>query len=345
MNKGFPVWRLLVAGCGAVCLGSCDASSPGAGVASLGQVPQSAEIIFHRDGLIYAMDRSGRGLIPITFSPRRHWEHVAVSYGRRYVVANEQLPNPEGDPGGRSRLWLIDLARGTETRLVPHFVTAGNGGVDWDPDGFIYFAGKETNPVIDPKTREDFLRNAGANDLFRIRPDGSGLQKVLDTPDRGEADISVSADGTMIAFVSQLVRAEPPRTEIWVARADGSQPRRVYAAGQVGVASAHDPELSPDNSQLVFSMVNSGVPPNFSRRPGANTAHDLYRINADGTGLARLTRPGPISIIPDWKDDTILYLELNEADHYTGISLVRATGTDQEPTRIANGANVAKWIP
>ena len=50
-------------------------------------------------------------------------------------------------------------------------------------------------------------------------------------------------------------------------------------------------------------------------------------------------------VTPDWKDDTILYLELNEADRYTGVSLVRATGTNQDPTRIANGANVAKWIP
>lgn len=229
--------------------------------------------------------------------------------------------------------------------LLPGFVTAGNGGVDWDRNGFIYFAAKQIDPVPNPRTPEDFQANAGANDIYRIRYDGTGLHRLLNTPLAGEADVSISEDGSLIAYVSQPLDASPARTEIWVMNADGTNRRLVHTAGEVRVASAHDPETSPDNLQIVFSIVNSSVPPNFPQIPGANTAHDIWQMNLDGTGLTRLTRPGPISIAPDWKGDTILYLEISESARYSGASLVHPDQIEQAPQRVKEDANIAKWIP
>lgn len=83
---------------------------------------------------------------------------------------------------------------------------------------------------------------------------------------------------------------------------------------------------------------------NFPNNPLANTAHDLYVINLDGTGLRRVTRPGPISVLPNWKDNLILYTEINEAAQYAGISIVSDQGSDQLPERIRSGPRAPNWI-
>jgi Tol biopolymer transport system component len=310
----------------------------------LGTIPTEAEIVYHQDGFIYVMDRSGGNITQVTFENPRVWEHVAVSPDKNYIVANEQDPGSTA-AGGSSKIWLFDLKAGTEAKLLPYFLTAGNGGVDWDKNGFIYFAAKEKNPVENPITPDDFRRNAGANDIYRIKYDGSGLQRLLNTPNSGEADVSVAEDGSMVAFVLQPVNTQTDHTEIWMMNSNGTNPQMIYKAGQVKIASAHDPEFSPDNSKLIFSIVNSTVPPNFPQNPLANTAHDIWSINVDGTELKRQSKPGPLSIAPDWEGGLILYLDISEADQYAGISIINPNSIEQTPNRMKPGANIAKWIP
>ena len=309
------------------------------------KVPALAEIVYHSGGYIYVMDRNGQNVTQITFENPHHYEHVAVSFDHRFVVANEQKPNPEGKPGGLSLLWLFDLEKGTEARLVPEFDTAGNGGVAWDAKGFVYFAGKERDVVPDPKTQDDFIANAAANDVYRIKFDGTGLQRLTNTKTRGEADISVSEDGTLVTFMDVVTDPGNEYTEIWVINSDGRNPRLVYTGGKPGIASVHDPEVSPDNTRVAFSKVDRDVPPNFPDHPVLNTAHDIWAINVDGTGFTRLTKPGPISIIPNWEDGLIVYTEISEKGNYIGASIVRADGQDQLPKRIKPGASSPKWIP
>jgi len=310
----------------------------------LGMIPPGAEIVYHENGFIYVMDGAGRNITQLTFENPRMWEHVAVSPDRQYIVANEQNPNSI-EAGGISKVWLFDLGAGTEAQLLPYFITAGNGGIDWDKKGFIYFGAKEKNPVDDPATPDDFRKNAGANDIYRIKYDGTGLQRLLNTPHSGEADISVAEDGSMVAFVLQPVNTQTDHTEIWMMNSDGTNARIIYKAGQVKLASAHDPEFSPDNTKVIFSIVNSTVPPNFPQNPLANTAHDIWSVNIDGAELKRLSKEGPISIAPDWKGELILYLDISEADRYAGISIINPNDVDQLPNRIKSGGNIAKWIP
>ena len=309
----------------------------------LNRIPETAEIVYHQDGAIYVMDRDGRNETRITFGEPRQWEHAAVSPDRRFIAANEQLPNPRGEPGGRSRLWILDLERGTEARLLRRFVTAGNGGVDWDHDGFIYVAAKAGDPVPHPVTLADFIANAGANDIYKVRFDGRARHRLTNTPTRGEADVSVSDDGTLVTFMDELINPPNNLTEIWVTRTDGSDPRLVLTAGAPRIASVHDPELSPDNRYVIFSRVNSTVPPNFPHIPYANTAHDTYSVGLDGSGLSRVTEPGPISIGPDWRDDLIVYMEMSETYRFAGAALIGTNGA--QPRRFKPGAQFPKWIP
>jgi len=312
----------------------------------LHRIPDQAEIIFLQDGhYIYTMDRHGGDVTQITFEHPRNYEHVAVSFDRRFIVANEQLPNPTNQPGGNSLIWLFDLEHGTEAQLVPDFKTAGNGGVDWDANGFIYFAAQEKDVVANPQTPEDHIKNAAASDVYRIRHDGTGLLRLTRTTDGGEADAGVSPDGSLVSCIKEVINFPAENhTEVWVMNPDGSNPRMIYKGGLVKQASVHDPEISPDNKQVAFSKVNPDFK-NFPDNPSANTAHDLYVINLDGMGLRRVTRPGPISILPNWKDNLILYSEINETAQYAGISVVSDQGTEQLPDRLRSGPWGANWIP
>lgn len=315
----------------------------------LAKIPTSAEIVFHQDGYIYTMDRDGQNVTQITFEKVEYeWEHAAISPDRRFVVGNEPLPRSTGGrPGVWSRVWLFDLEKGTKAQLLPQWVMVGNGGVDWDVKGFIYFAAKEKFVFVNPRRPVEMLAEAGAHDVYKIKFDGTGLTRLTNTPDRAEADVSVSQDGTLVTWVSHVVGLDESARdllEIWISNSDGTNPRVVYRGGKVGVSSVHDPEFSPDNSKVIFSMVNSNVPPNFRRVSRANTAHDICTINVNGTGFIRLTKPGPISIIPAWRNNLIVYFEANEKENYMGAAVVTDNGTDQTPRRIKPGANSPKWI-
>ena len=311
----------------------------------LGKIPKNAVIVYHSKRHIYVMDQEGQKVTQITFENPRDWEHVAVSYDRRYIIANDQLPNPSGAGGGFSRLWLFDLEKGTESQLVPEFITAGNGGVSWDKSGFIYFAAKEKDVVANPKTRRDFIANASANDVYKIKFDGTGLKRLTNTPNRGEADVSVSDDGTLVTFGVLVINPPNDYSEIGIINSDGTNPRVILKGGVPGINTVHDPEFSLDNRKVFFSRVNASVPPNFPKIREANTAHDLYSVNFDGTGLKRLTKPGPISIIPNVKGTLIVYIELNDKENYSGASIVPIDGVDQSQKRIKRDANSPKWIP
>jgi Tol biopolymer transport system component len=315
-------------------------------------IPADAEIAFHsaRSGLgpeIYTMDRSTSALTQITFihprSPDQPYEHVAVSSDRKMIAVNRYLRGGAGPTG----VWLIDLEQGRETRLAPGFFSAGQGGVDWSPDGFVYFAGR--------------VSVASKSGIYRVRPDGSELTPlfVLDASDPGYVgDVSVSEDGSLLAYVRAVVPdARSPhvlKTQIWMARSDGTRQRMVDDGGpELGSRGGFpigdfDPELSPDNHRVVFSRTNTQHV-NFADTFA--TAHDLWIAPLDGsTPARRLTPAGPISIVPDWQDGLILYTEISEANDYAGLALIRPDGTGYKrlgpPSQsLRDFGTAGKWIP
>jgi Tol biopolymer transport system component len=308
--------------------------------ASLRAVPVGAAIVFHKSQHIYVSKADGTDVTQITFDNPRRYEHVAVSSDRTKLAANYYAESG----GESSRLVIYDLEKGTETELVPYFEMAGSGGIDWDPSGYIYFAGVEENPVARPQSPQELKANMGANDIYRIRYDGADLNRVTHTLDRGEADVSVSEDGRLITYAALDFNSMDHRTEIWVNNADGSAPHLVFRGGEVRVSSVHDPEFSSDNRRLVFSQVNPDFR-NFRNDPAADTAHDLCIIEVDGSGFRRLTKPGPISMIPDWSGDRIVFTELSDRENppYMGIAFIMSDGSGYR--RIVPGGNSAKWIP
>ena len=308
----------------------------------LGRVPASAEIVFSRRDRVYVMDADGGNETQITKDSSRHLEHVAMSPDRRYVAFNYFARPEEG--GESSHMVVLDLERGVERDLVPGFHMAGNGGIDWDRQGYVYFTGVDRMPFSQPSRREEYIANYAAHDVWKVRYDGSGLTRLTATADRGEGDVSVSEDGSMIAYMDLFINPPHDFTEIWVRNSDGSNPRLVYKGGKARESSVHDPELSPDNSHVIFSKVNPEFH-NFRNDPNANTAHDLISTAIDGSDEKRLTAPGPISVIPDWVGDKVLYLQLTDQDSPPFLGIVVMDSDGGNARRIKADSNIAKWIP
>lgn len=312
----------------------------GAVSVKVGKIPPSAQLVFHHTNMIFVSNADGTGRTQITFDNTKTYEHVAVSPDRRYIAAN-YFTNMQ-TLGASSKMVLYDLVAGTETALVPTFVMAGNGGVDWDLQGRIYFAAVGALPFPNPTTPEQSKVNAGANDIWRIKFDGTGLTRITNTQDKGEADVSVHEKGGLITYVAKDLNTN--LHELWVK--DISSPtggqQKVFTAFDVQ-RTVHDPEMSPDGAELVFSMLNPDFH-NFPNDPQINTAQDIYRVKLNGTGLLRITAPGPISILPDWKGTKVIHMRMSDqtTPPWSGMIIMNPDGG--APMQI-NDVNMPKFIP
>jgi hypothetical protein len=339
------IFYLLISLLGFGCLAQTQPDFEKTEKIKINPIPKTAKIIYHQNNFIYAMDENGGGVTQITFDNSRTLEHVAISYDRTKIVANYWHTgnfNPSA-----SKILLFDIKKQTLSHLLPKFHMAGNGGVDWDKNGFIYFAGVSKLPFPKPNSVREHQANAGANDIYRVRVDGTGLKNLTNSKDRGEADVSVSQDNESITYMGTNIN-DPHNsfTEIWKRNADGSNPKLVFKGGKDRVSSVHDPELSPDGQFIVFSRVNKNVAPVFPNDPLANTAHDILRINIENPErIFVVTKPGSISIAPDWFQERILFLEINDKTKppFSGLATIKPDGTDYNLIR--EGANIGKWIP
>ncbi|MGW7102633.1 hypothetical protein [Streptomyces sp. NPDC054838] len=86
-------------------------------------------------------------------------------------------------------------------------------------------------------------------------------------------DVQPAALGDRLVFAS---RRDEPAPQVYLRSADGSV-RRLTSG-----LDAANPRLTPDGRAVVFDAAQPA-------RPGGGTQRDLWRVQADGTGLTRLT--------------------------------------------------------
>jgi TolB protein len=116
--------------------------------------------------------------------------------------------------------------------------------------------------------------------LFRVNADGSGLAQFTSGPNQ-DIDPAWSPDGQQLVFTTV---AEDGTASLAVMNANGSNRRDVIP----GLAALH-PKWSPDGGQLTF----------WTQEPeGA-----IYVVNADGTGLQRISSSATDDMQPDWGFD------------------------------------------
>ena len=81
------------------------------------------------------------------------------------------------------------------------------------------------------------------------------------------------------------------RQAIWVANADGGNPRQLFDGGELG-SEPGTPVWSPDGASIAFAMKPAGT--------NDENESDIYVMRADGTGIVRLTSTPGDDSHPHW---------------------------------------------
>src|SRR6266581_17169 len=181
-------------------------------------------------------------------------------------TAGAALPATNGDllfrdvQGGDSELYRV-AADGTGMRDVSRAPAAQDLDPSWNPTGtLIAYARKTTGSQVPP-------------DIWVMFADGSGRTR-LTTDSVPERQPAWSPDGSHIAY-ARAPGGNFGGFHIWVMGAGGSFPHQV--TNPWNQASDTDPAWSPDGTRIAFVRSKPDAFP------------ELYVVNADGTGLQRLT--------------------------------------------------------
>jgi Tol biopolymer transport system component len=172
----------------------------------------------------------------------------------------------------------------------------------------------------------------GLFDLWRVPVDGGAAVNLTGTEGVSEWRASHSPDGRYLAYSRATAPPDRPgEHDLWVARADGTDPRQLIAPANPGTLP-----WSPDGSSVAaYASVGdqSGV------------------VVVPLTGEPTLISPGEILGIPsdiDWSPDgnRLAYTAENTAESKLGVFLINRDGTGR---RLLNRPNHAgggpHWLP
>ncbi len=153
---------------------------------------------------------------------------------------------PDTAPAGNRHEAPGDAAR----QLTHGFQDFSNPA--WHPDGSALLVDSAPNPVHPDRVID--------GDLWRVAIDGSGAHPLVDWPDWNAFAAVPSPDGKMIAFLASD-QNDPTYslTHLALAKADGSQPRRLAAELDRSIDSA--PVWSADGRSIYVTIRDRGAFP------------------------------------------------------------------------------------
>lgn len=153
------------------------------------------------------------------------------------------------------------------------------------------------------------------NDVFVMKPDGSGVKKLTDS--KGvSGDAAWSPNGSMIAFEADRGSLKG-FSAIYVMQANGRKLKRV--TNPRPPLGDYKPRFSPDGTHLVFSRA---------RGTAHHAAAAIFTVRLDGRGLRRLTSFALHAEDSDWSPDgKQIVVEAYPNPHaYGDIYVIAATG-------------------
>ena len=206
------------------------------------------------------------------------------------------------------------------------------------------------NPVWSPDGQWIALTSEqeGSADLYRVRPDGTGLEQLTNSP-AYEDQAAFSPDGDQVVFVTTRANGT---ADLWILDLRRRQARALTS----GPGGDFRPSWSPDGRYIAFSSDRGSALP---REGGGRwwvhlQVAAVYVIRPDGSGLRRLHDDGDFCGSPKWTPNSrslIAYCMSTEETHtyrFLGsqgqTQLVSIDVTSGERTPIAAGPGI-KMFP
>jgi Tol biopolymer transport system component len=199
---------------------------------------------------------------PYVFPPLRSWspDGSRISYTRSLY-------------GGGADVYTASAAGGDERRLT--FDGLEKGWPVWSPTGLLL-------------AYSAYLQQSGSSELFVVGADGTGPTQITHSGGRNGRPVW-SPDGSLIAFDRTPDPYGSSHNTIFVIRPDGSDLHQVADTEGPG-----EPAWSPDGTRIAFSTSAT------SARSRWGSGSEIYAVNADGSGMTRLTELGPHFVADSW---------------------------------------------
>jgi TolB protein len=171
------------------------------------------------------------------------------------------------------------------------------------------------------------FRDGGGAHLFAVDLAALNVRPLVITGDFATGGV-FSPDGSRLVFSS----SHNDNSDVYVAKADGSAPKRVTDARGIDISAS----WSPDGKRIAFVSERAGTP-------------QIYTMAADGSDVRRLTFQGNYNQEPAWspKGDLIAFSGRDEHrvfDLYTVAvdtgkvtRLTQNQGTNEKPAWAPNG--------
>jgi Tol biopolymer transport system component len=184
-------------------------------------------------------------------------------------IAFVMSPSTPAAPGFRTEIYVINADGTNLTRLTK--IEGYKSIIAWSHNGAkIFFQ----------NSRSQGARGEPKRQVYEMNADGSGLTKISNTRPSGVERVPSSPDCKKIAFLRD--------NDIYVRNPDGQE---VQITDDANVYV--DPVLSPHCKWIAFTADRTTL---------ENSYREIYVVNADGTGLTRLTK-GHVDYVLGWRSE------------------------------------------